>query len=1035
MHNLEVNRIGNAEILIVGGTIQGVAAALELRRLGRSVVLAIRENSPAAEFGPTMGAWLTDAESTHLTSALNSALHENSDDKANFRNEATSLLDQSRAITAIEDLLLDAGVELFYGLDPVGVIGVDPSTDRVKASGALFGGKFGLAVVTASKLIDATVDGKLARTSGRGTWIDTGRETRYSACFLTDKSNWHDAVQYSDGTSLLRRGPLAEFRFGAPNLEACQTIRRAIIDHQLWWNTHHPDQAFRIERASDAILTAPGTRLQGAGTVGPEITGIDDFYCIGTIADSTDRRNQTETATNPCDSDINTVAYFDDRTRYVPLVPDLAETIVGTTKPEGSIIKGSEADFILLNSANTTQPDVVSADTRVSLSSAEELRTSDPQFDEPDVDRVVIRVGQIRVIRQTDLGIVGGGTSGSIAAYQAAALCLDAVCIEKHSDIGGISTIGGVPSYWYGRRTPYFRRLHRKIVQTVREKHLPVSLALLDMVTESNMEVVLDTPTVGTISKGSTITHIICNTHDGLGAIAAKSWIDATSDGDLAAWAGVPYTYGNERDEITYWCSFGSFQHGTDEARRQYMSVVDPRSALDTTRAIVAGRRMGGLQARAKYLQHYLALRESRHILGRKRVNYLDIMMGRAFPDAVMGCKSNLDIKGMASSGAALAGFIERSFHQNYVATIPYGAIVPKDIGNLLVVGKAYSITHDALSMARMQPDMMTLGAVAAYAVAQFIEKTAPDVGAIELTALQATLFEAGILLPGDLPIGQLDERIPPDEESVAELVERLNHKPMESSEWARLLAAPQTTTAKIGKRGIVVNGIRNQLDRIAATLGNSNANDRLIERLDALLVPDTLPEPDEPMRNHRHDMPDHGFASEPVYLINAISRTGDERLVTRLKRIASLLHIDPKVSDHRFGYIHCVAYAAEHLAAPEAGEVACGIMDRPEISERILRRNVDDPRDAQDYIGERYAYLGLCLARSAARCGIASGYRRLVDYVGEMRLYLARSARSELSEILRVDYGFNRDKWMAEIQGRIGERTLPAIPYRHAHL
>ena len=1035
MLNLEINRIGNAEILIVGGTIQGVAAALEFRRLGKSVVLAIRENSPAAEFGPAMGAWLTDAESTHLTSALNSALLENSDENVDFRSEPIALLDQSRGITAVEDLLLDAGVELFYGLDPVGIIGLEPSAHGSKASGALFGGKFGLVVVTASKLIDATLNGKLARTSGNGTWIDTGRETRYSTCFLTDKSDWHDAVQYSDGTSLLRRGPLAEFRFGVPYLEACQTLRRRIIDHQLQWNTLHPEHAFRIERASDAILTAPRTRLQGAGTVGPKITGVDDFSCIGIIADGAGKRKQTETATDPSDSDMNAATYFDNRTRYVPLVPDLAKEIVGTMKPECSITEGSEADFILLNSTKTTQTDVASVNTRVSLSSAEKLRTNDPQFDEPDVDRVALRVGQIRVVRQTDLGIVGGGTSGSIAAYQAAALGLDAVCIEKHSDVGGISTIGGVPSYWYGRRTPYFRRLHREIVRTVQEKHLPVSLALLDMVTESNMEVVLDTPTVGTITKGNTITHIICNTHDGLGAIAAKSWIDATSDGDLAAWAGAPYTYGNERDEITYWCSFGSFQHGIDEARRQYMSVVDPRSALDSTRAIVAGRRMAGRQARAKYLQHNLALRESRHIRGRKRVNYLDIMMGRAFPDAVMGCKSNLDIKGMASSGAVLAGFIERSFHQNYVATIPYGAIVPKDIGNLLVVGKAYSITHDALSMARMQPDMMTLGAVAAYASAQFFRKNAPDVAAIELTALQTTLFKAGILLPGDLPIGELDERIPPDEESVAELVERLNHKPMESSEWARLLSAPQTTKAKIGTRGIIVNGIRNQLDRIAATLGDLRANDRLIERLDALLLPDTLPEPDEPMRNHRHDMPDHGFAAEPVYLVNAIAPTGDERLVPRLIRVASLIRIDPTVSDYRFGYIHCIAYAAEHLATLEAGEVACGIMDRPEISERILRRNVDDPRGAQDYIGERYAYLGLCLARSAARCGIAAGYRRLIDYVGEMRLYLARSARSELSEILRVDYGFNRDKWLDEIERRMNERTLPAVPYSHAHL
>jgi len=128
---------------------------------------------------------------------------------------------------------------------------------------------------------------------------------------------------------------------------------------------------------------------------------------------------------------------------------------------------------------------------------------------------------------------------------------------------------------------------------------------------------------------------------------------------------------------------------------------------------------------------------------------------------------------------------------------------------------------------------------------------------------------------------------------------------------------------------------------------------------------------------------------------------------------------------------VHSIAYAAELLADRRAGEIAVEMMERPEIRERLLDREEHDPRESSDYIGERFAYLGLCLARGAARCAVAEGYRRLVDYVGEMRLYLARSARTELRELLGADHDFERDRWLAEIENRSKAGALEPRSYR----
>jgi hypothetical protein len=200
----------------------------------------------------------------------------------------------------------------------------------------------------------------------------------------------------------------------------------------------------------------------------------------------------------------------------------------------------------------------------------------------------------------------------------------------------------------------------------------------------------------------------------------------------------------------------------------------------------------------------------------------------------------------------------------------------------------------------------------------------------------------------------------------------------------------------------------------------------RLLGKLDAMLSGSELPVIGG-FHSKRHDVPDMGFAPEPVYLINALAQTRDPRLATRLRRVADMLyHIDPAVSDYRFSYLHSIGYAAELLATPEAGAVAEEMMLRGEIRDQLVQRGAFvDARATSDYIAERFAYLGLCLARGAARCGFLSGYARLADYLEEMRLYLARSARRELVELLGCDHGFDRQKWIAEFENRNADKSI----------
>ena len=288
MTTKKLGRFADAEVLVVGGGLHAVEAALASVRVGRETALVMSTTSPAVEIGSSMGAWLTAPELALIPPKLRDALLDGADQTVSTMGVQYTLLDQRRAVTAVEDLLLDSGVRLFYDAHPIGLLATGPpGADRV-AVGALFGGKFGVAAATASATIDCSVDARLARTSGTGTWVGLTDADIHAAYFLTDGDNRHEAVRFHEGVTVSQRGPLAEFRFRTDSPEL--VIRRTIIRGMKDWNTSHPDSRFAIERGGDTVLTQPARRLDSEGWAGPAKTGIAGFFCAGPAADASPRR-------------------------------------------------------------------------------------------------------------------------------------------------------------------------------------------------------------------------------------------------------------------------------------------------------------------------------------------------------------------------------------------------------------------------------------------------------------------------------------------------------------------------------------------------------------------------------------------------------------------------------------------------------------------------------------------------------------------------------------------------------------------------
>ena len=118
-----------------------------------------------------------------------------------------------------------------------------------------------------------------------------------------------------------------------------------------------------------------------------------------------------------------------------------------------------------------------------------------------------------------------------------------------------------------------------------------------------------------------------------------------------------------------------------------------------------------------------------------------DQLTHRCWPDVVNIHFSNHDIKGHSGSDWLRLGLIP----PNLEVEIPYRSLLPRELEHSLVVGKAISVTHDALPAIRMQSDLENLGGVAGLAAAKAVrEGIAPRY--INVTDLQRALMDVGLL-------------------------------------------------------------------------------------------------------------------------------------------------------------------------------------------------------------------------------------------------------------------------------------------------
>lgn len=437
------------------------------------------------------------------------------------------------------------------------------------------------------------------------------------------------------------------------------------------------------------------------------------------------------------------------------------------------------------------------------------------------IQTLELPIRKAEIAAKTDVLVVGGGPAGIGAAFGAASLGVDTILVERYGFLGGNATaalvmplmsfytpklrqekegdttllptdqgrganpvLGGVvlsflerlvkaggaisPTYKTGYTVPFDPELFK--------------LVALDMLDQAGVNFLFHSFASSTIISGEEIKGVVFETKSGPVVIQAKTVIDCTGDGDIAARSGVPFEIGRKEDSLvqpmTLMFRMADFNrmgfesyvkehpdqwkgvHGlwdlikkassngelqlTREDLLFFGTPHEKEVSVNSTRIIrVLGTDVWDLsyaeyQSRlqmrqiAKFMQKYVPGFENSYIV-QSGVNIGVRETRRILGEYVLTADDILSAKKFPDAIARStypvdihnpegSGTVMKRVPEGDYYEIPLRSLIPKGINNLLVAGRCISGTHEAHSSYRVMPVSMATGQAAGVLAALSIK-------------------------------------------------------------------------------------------------------------------------------------------------------------------------------------------------------------------------------------------------------------------------------------------------------------------------
>jgi flavin-dependent dehydrogenase len=993
--------IAKVDLLIVGGGITGIPAACMYAKCGKKVLVIEEDIFLGYEIGRWQRPWVNISDDD---SEIIRQWFDVEDTKQNSTTINEKALHMDRYKRRLEDCCLDAGVEILYACRPVGCYKQNGNWQII------IGNKSGRQLIEASRIIDASETSIMATLVGLDNCYSAILKNQHMSSIIRRTIEFTEVIEGRGNTFTLPE------EYGVLNNsvdihQGAFSDNHVLIDIPFSIDSNCSRDLFNdvkieymarkksLEIAAYILRTVPHFSKAKLGMGSLQVMYGESFDLAESL------KHGIEIGKRLSDSECN----------------------AGECNIEDKIwITAGYAGYGL-NNFNDSFRDLVKEESLDESVEYREISEFNKFHGFPE--RTVADI-EIPVLESTEVLVVGGGNAGAVASRVAAETGIKTTLLEMNTALGGTATIGGVHYYWYGYRNAFTGQIDKRVEEWSRKLRYPEeqyffgtkdswsieikAFVYLEMCIEAGVEVLFNCTTIGTFMEGDKIRGVAIATPYGTAALMGKVTIDATGDGDVAAFAGADFIYGNERDRMAMWSSFAQYRAPGQYQGGNFATTMDVSDILDYNRFIRVGRRRGS----SKLHDHgtYVTSRESRHVKGELVVTMMDQLLMRRFPDTVSLCFSNHDPKGRSTADIVYFGIIPPHLE----IEIPYRVLLPEKIEHLLIAGKAISCTHDALAAIRMQDDIHQQGGAVGLAAALSI-KNGVSPKKLNVKELQERLVEIGSIRPE--MVEYTDKEIKPDydriisgltgDEAFEWLEMELDKKAEEVSPIVVLCAAKSREIApKLLKEFETADRKKKLfLGRLLLWHGRDEGLEPVTEEiLEALNGSEQLPERKASVRWCQL-YPDHGVMTEVTYLVNILARSKSKKVLPVFERLADLIFTDERnYRDTRkcmFNYIESIAYCAERLGFEEFQPILDRLLTLPELQNRVRRKEIE-----VDLLGERQAYLVICLSRALARCGSKKGLLKLVEFVEDNRLLLAKSALDELIFITGMNYGKDTEKW-----------------------
>lgn len=394
---------------------------------------------------------------------------------------------------------------------------------------------------------------------------------------------------------------------------------------------------------------------------------------------------------------------------------------------------------------------------------------------------------RIPVKEEFDVVVCGGGPAGITAAISASRAGCRTALIERLGFLGGTAAAGLVVPI-----SGFFHQGHQvtggiawELVQRLEEVngacveypkgHVSVhiesyKLMVQRMMQESNVTLFTNSYLSDCIKQNEKVTHVIIQNKNGTEAIAGKTFIDATGDGDLCSLAGVPMLEQSETlqplslcfilegadtsTDLLKDCIHHDGRNGMPSCNSEIQSYLNQcvkegrlkqfggpwfntlvqgnAIAVNVTRSAGNAVDCQSMQQAESQLREDMftivdllkkrytefkncsivssginaGIRESRHIQAMEVVTGETLLSGKECICPAARCAHPMDIHDADSSKQTLRS-LERA------AYVPHTALIPEKIPNLLAAGRCLSADRDAYASIRVQATLMSIGEAA----------------------------------------------------------------------------------------------------------------------------------------------------------------------------------------------------------------------------------------------------------------------------------------------------------------------------------